>query len=273
VPHTANTVQLADRIGAATADFRPIGLADIGAASLMDRIDTKFLLPAAEVPLVLAGLGGDYRVLEIGGRRLAGYSTRYFDTPSLDMYRAHRAGRAPRWKVRLRAYVDTGDEFLEVKRKSNHLRTTKARMAVRAASPDPACLLRAQPLLGVANVFDLATLAQSVTVEFQRLTLVAADAAERITLDIGLSVSRGDHTLYFPNAVVGEVKQYRRGASAFLAALRARRLRAGSVSKYCLGIALLVPGAGSNRFRPALRRLERIGAGVPNEQSPHLELR
>ena len=66
----------------------------------MDRVDTKFLLPAVSAPGILASLADGYRVLEVSERRLSRYSTRYFDTPDLRLYHAHHAGRGRRYKVR-----------------------------------------------------------------------------------------------------------------------------------------------------------------------------
>ena len=64
---------------AAVADaFRSVSLHEIGAASLMDRVDTKFVLPAPSAADILGSLGGAYHVLEVSGRRLSRYSTRYF---------------------------------------------------------------------------------------------------------------------------------------------------------------------------------------------------
>ena len=44
--------------------------------------------------------------------------------------------------------------------------------------------------------------------------------------------------------------------------LRALNFRAGGLSKYCLGVAALEPAAKHNRFKPVLRRLDRI-RGTP----------
>jgi hypothetical protein len=102
-------------------------------------------------------------------------------------------------------------------------------------------------------------LQEALVVEFTRATLVAADAAERVTVDVGLTFSRLDRIARLPGLAVVEVKQERPGPSRFRELLRALKFRGGGVSKYCLGIALLEPGAKHNRFKPVLRRLERIG--------------
>ncbi|MDK1476545.1 hypothetical protein QNO07_24595 [Streptomyces sp. 549] len=49
-------------------------------------VDRKYILPIADLPLVLSGLADDFRVLEIEERREFGYRSDYFDTPDLDSY-------------------------------------------------------------------------------------------------------------------------------------------------------------------------------------------
>ena len=87
-------------------------------------------MPVADIPALLSGSAGRYRVLEVNGRRLCGYATTYYDTADLAFYRAHQTGRLPRRKVRIRDYVDTGARFLEEKVKNNSGRTIKSRVAI-----------------------------------------------------------------------------------------------------------------------------------------------
>ncbi len=108
-----------DAIVDAAAQFQSISLADLGQSALMDRLDSKFIVPVADIPALLSGCAGRYRVLEVNGRRLCGYATTYYDTADLAFYRAHQTGRLPRRKVRVRDYVDTGARFLEEKVKNN----------------------------------------------------------------------------------------------------------------------------------------------------------
>ena len=72
---------LADR---AIDAMTPIGLDElVDRASLLTRLDRKYIVPLADLPAVLAGLPRDVRVLDIDGRRDFGYRSRYFDTPGL----------------------------------------------------------------------------------------------------------------------------------------------------------------------------------------------
>lgn len=254
---TSQTPEANEAIAAAAAKFRTLPLEDLGCAELMDRMDRKFLVPAALMPGILEDLSDRYRVLEVCGRRLSRYSTRYFDTPDLAMYHAHHSGRTRRYKVRVRRYVDSEVGYLEVKLKGHQGRTVKARVPLDGRSPMER--LAEERILGVTDQMPAAGLHEAMVVEYTRLTLVRNDLAERITLDLMLTFSHGDKRRAFPGVVVAEVKQSGRGASPFVDAMRALNLREGSLSKYCAGIATLEPAAKSNRFRPALRRLYAVG--------------
>jgi hypothetical protein len=246
-------VQLAEL----AAGFPPLSLADLGAASLMERVDSKFLLPAPSVPQLLGALAGEYRVLQVGGVRLARYSTRYFDTPDLALYRAHQAGRLPRHKVRVRSYLDSGERYLEVKLKNNKGRTLKTRTPL---GPGEATLerVRREALLRTSGSVPGMELEEILTAEFTRLTLVREDAPERLTVDVGLTYTRGDEVRELPGVAVAEIKQDRPGQADARDALRSLYLRDGSVSKYCIGVALLVPDVKKNRFKRVLSALARI---------------
>jgi hypothetical protein len=249
------------RMAAVARGFAAVSLRELGAAALMDRVDTKFVLPAAEAPAILESLAGEYRVLEVGGRRVARYNTRYFDTPELRLYHAHHAGRPRRHKVRVRTYVDSEARFLEVKLRTGKGRTAKERVPLAHDTLDPMERLDRDALLAPGVGFSARDLREALVVDYTRLTLVRNDVPERITLDLMLRFSRGGEARSYPGVVIAEVKQEHRVRSRFLDAMRARRLREGSLSKYCLGITALEPAARTNHFRRALRRLETIDQG------------
>ncbi|MFD9112397.1 VTC domain-containing protein [Streptomyces bottropensis] len=97
---------LAPMVGA----LRPIGLDElVERASLLTRVDRKYMLPVHELPLVIGGLGEDVQVLEMGGERDCGYRSVYFDTPDLDGYLRTARRRRRRYKLRVRTYLDSGD--------------------------------------------------------------------------------------------------------------------------------------------------------------------
>ena len=61
-----------------------VGLDELNAqAALLTRVDRKYVVPAADLDLLLTGIPG-LRVLEVGGKRESRYESTYLDTVALD---------------------------------------------------------------------------------------------------------------------------------------------------------------------------------------------
>jgi hypothetical protein len=269
-PGPSGSRELAAVIRAAAA-FPALRLDELGAAELKSRVDRKFLAPVAALPAILLSVGGDYRALAVGGRRFRRYRTTYLDTPDLQLYRAHHAGRRPRCKIRIRTYLDTGVRFLELKLKTNKGRTLKRRIRLEGEWAPALAALTAELTPELRRLVPLARLRTAAAVEYRRLTLVSRHAAERVTMDFVLRVVASRAVRAFPSLAIVEIKQDRQAVSPVLRALHALHVREGGLSKYCLAIAALVPEARSNRFRRALRHLERVAAAgqLPNTGRHH----
>lgn len=241
-------------IDALLSPLRPIGLADLGTASLMSRVDERFVLPTSLLSRFLEQCGAAYAALVVDGRRRHRYRTTYFDTADLAFYHAHLVGRATRRKLRVRTYVDSSERFLEIKCRDNHDRTTKARVPVTVDGVPALAHLGALPPALVAGL-GRDMLHAVVVSGFTRITLVAPDRAERLTIDEGLTFETAEASAAFSQVVYVEVKQARRAPSPALAALRRMGCRPGALSKYSLGVASAIPGVRVNRFKPLLHQL------------------
>lgn len=250
----------AGAIREAAGAFAPISLAEMDSVALLDRTDSKFVLAAADLAALLPRLLADYRVLEIDGRRAHRYHTLYFDTADFLLYRQHHAGRRLRYKVRSRAYLDSGGAFLEIKQKGGAERTIKRRLATPGlvASLDGA----AAGFVGRHAPLDPRELAPRLWNDFSRITLVSLAAGERVTLDLGLRFGRAGGQpaeIGLPGVAVAEVKQSAQaGGSAIIGQLRQLGLRQSGFSKYCAGAALLYGQLPHNNLKPALRRVAAI---------------
>ena len=244
----------------------PVALAELDQrAALQTRVDRKYVVPEADVPLLLADLTG--RVLEIEGRRSFGYASTYVDTPDLASYRGAAHRRRRRFKVRTRRYVDTGGAWVEVKTRGARGSTVKQRLALaddglgpdRLGAVELAFVGAALREGGVTDV-DPTTLTPVLHTAFERSTLLlpagATGGPTRATLDTGLRWARpgGGHAEAGPVLVV-ETK-----AAPGIAGELDRRLwalghRPARVSKCCVGLALLTPGLPANRWHRAVPRL------------------
>ncbi len=232
-------------------DFEPITLKEMDTVKLMDRVDTKFVFRLDQLSGFLQELKKDYRVLEVNGIRSSRYETLYYDTPGLRLYHLHQAGKLNRYKVRSRRYVESDLSFFEVKFKSNKGRTIKHR--IKCAGIENEITGRSAEFLEEISPLKAYELIPAVWIYYTRITLVNRVSAERLTLDVGLTVEHEDRKHTFDNLVIAEVKQSKSAFSPFLRLMKRNRLSPGSISKYCMGIMHTYTGVKMNNFKPKLR--------------------
>lgn len=248
---------LSPLIQSSLAAFESVDLDEMENVALLNRVDTKYLLTERQLAVILQRACAHYRVLTINNARAGAYRSLYFDTPDFRMYLDHHNGLRDRYKVRVRQYVTSSIAFLEVKRKTNRDRTVKTRIPVSPAL---------NSLLGVEGGFveqqtpyRVHQLLPDLANSFLRTTLVGRDVPERVTLDFGLQTTLRGAEWHFPGLVIAEVKQAKFDAqSPFVRELRALHVEARSFSKYCMGIALLVPDIRANRFKAHRLFLDRL---------------
>lgn len=185
--------------------FEGYGLNDLNNANLMNRVDSKFMLPLSFLPELLTHIQGQYRVLDIQGKRLFSYYNQYFDTPELDLYKAHHNGKLNRYKVRQRRYVDTATEYLEVKLKNNQSRTVKTRIKLEKNNQhaNTTAFIKEQ----MQNNFAHLNVTQQSG--YNRIALANEEKAERLTLDFNLwyNTPKGDNKITLPGFFIAELKQ------------------------------------------------------------------
>ena len=238
--------------------FEPISLSEMDSVALMNRVDTKYLIPANLASEFLSSIKENYSSLTIGDNRLFQYRTVYFDTPDKQMLHEHLRGKLNREKVRAREYVGTDSRFLEVKFKTNKGRTVKIRIQKTGdlTTIDP---LEAGFLQSESNYADQ-ELSPAISVSFKRVTLVSKELKERITLDFGLTFKADEGEKVVDNLVIVEMKRDSQHASDSAAARRLKELSAhpSSMSKYCIGMVLLNETGKYNRYKPKLLKLNKL---------------
>lgn len=219
-------------------------------ADLMDRSDRKFAFHKQDLHEILEACLIDYYVLEIGTNRHFDYETEYFDTADRWLYFQHHRGKANRYKVRRRLYGSTGEEYIEVKHKTNKGNTQKLRVKGQKLS-DANELLHAH--IGEALT---AALEPSLMVRYQRITLLHKAKNEKVTLDFDISwagtgenPTETSHRIDFQNVVIAEVKSTNLHFNSFEGIVKKRGIREGSLSKYCLGCLAVYPNIKQNRFK------------------------
>jgi hypothetical protein len=229
-------------------------------APMLTRLDNKYVLHQRVLEQAGEAIGRHFDVLEIGARRAFTYETCYFDDAELRCYHDHRQGRRQRFKVRVRRYPDDNLCFVEVKLKDKRGVTVKRRLAIAPSQYGRLDELAMQHVLHSHHELygrELArSLAPTLEVRYERMTLVAKDGGERLTIDRRLEFSAGSRWhVADPELLIVETKS-RNGNGVADRILRAQHQHpTAHCSKYCVGMNLTGVVQNRNKFLPALRKL------------------
>jgi hypothetical protein len=247
-----------------------IGLDAIESVALMDRFDSKFVVPTDWITSVVTDLH-EHCVLTIEGHTSTKYNNLYFDTANAQCLEDHTRGRNSRFKIRVRHYDNTGVAFLEVKRRDVYGKTTKERM-VRSSSLEWNAPLTDRERAFLAELVPYADkLEPMLQSSFERFTLVHLQSGERITFDRDLAYVKPDQradsqawTRPIPHLAVVEWKQSTvNHQGSLIQSFRRQPGRRGPlgralrVSKFVLGNAVTAPHRPVRSYRSALRDLAR----------------
>ncbi|HLV43211.1 MAG TPA: polyphosphate polymerase domain-containing protein [Brumimicrobium sp.] len=241
--------------------FEAISLEKLLNAELMNRVDTKFLIPHADLSQVLHSLNKDYYVLEVNGQRMAKYENLYFDMPDHNFYLDHHNGKDHRFKVRFRKYENSQTTFFEIKEHKKK-RTNKERFQVDQMSDElkgPELAL-VQKMLGISN-----KLHPKLKNHYQRITLVNETLKERFTLDLNLVFENDDTSRALQNVIVAELKQQGLNRkSPVFEVMNQKKIRPFRISKYCIGTVLLFPKerVKYNRFKHIIQKLNTFNNAI-----------
>jgi VTC domain len=241
--------------------FAPISLKALEAkAGMLRRRDNKYVVERSLMQEALKLFAEHFDVLEIGGRRSFTYETCYFDSLELECYKDHHRGRRCRAKVRIRNYIDSDMCFVEVKLKDKRGETIKRRLAHERLS---ARYLDSRALEFVNSCFRKQyrkdfpyDLKRALDMRYKRVTLVAKEGGERMTIDNQLVFMNSNASCPVDGDVfVVETKSSNGNGIADKVLRSLHRHPTKHCSKYCAGIAALREDVTSNNFLPVLRKL------------------
>lgn len=239
--------------------FSTVSLGELDAVRLMDRAETKVLMPTNVLASVLSAISGDYRTLRIDDQPTQGYRTSYFDSASFRTYHDHHNQLGRRFKIRYRTYVESDLTFFEVKR-SVHGRIVKERKR----STVPSRRIHEDDRAFASELgIDVDGFVPSVTVEYQRILLARFEPQERVTIDLQTTFAHGTTSVVADGLAILEFKQPRVDrTSPAIVACRQVGLRPRRMSKYCTAVAACDRNIRRNRFLPVFRHLEQLGVRV-----------
>ena len=238
------------------SQFNKVSLPDLDKVKLMNRTDKKFCLHISKLHTILEAIRADYLVLEIQEKTIFNYDNTYFDTPDNQMYLNHHNGKLNRYKIRVRNYTLSNDNFLEIKFKNNKERTIKNR--IERAEFDSIFTSAELSFIKQASPFHGSQLEPKIRSNFSRITLVNNNFTERVTLDLVPGFENQEMKITLNNLVIVEVKQGKSSDSALITkTLQAHKIANQGFSKYCIGRSLLEDKIKKNNFKPLLLKISK----------------
>jgi len=227
-------------------------------ASMLKRIDNKYIVDQQQLRSVLELLRNNFKVLAIDGCRIFSYESCYFDDDGR-CFNEHQQGRRQRFKVRTRRYVESNMAFFEVKLKGRRGQTDKSR---KACDHYHSFVMNESEQRMLSDLYEHNygrafhyKMVPALHVSYQRFTLVSASGRERITVDLnlGFETPSGKCAFIGDDFIIIETKTADgRGKSD--RALKNRHIRSvAGCSKYCVGMALTGAVTTYGKFRPIVK--------------------
>lgn len=223
------------------SQFTPISIEELDAQfDSFNRKETKFVFSDAILENFLQDLPKSFSILKIQHSFLARYENVYFDNESFTYFKDHVRGKYPRYKIRYRKYLETGDEFFEVKIKTNKGQGQKLRL-----NKDE---LNQFLLEKEGYYFD--QLRRGIENSYSRITLFHSGMKTKMTLDLDLKLFYDGRLVDgLGNFIVLEIKGDKINNSELGSIFRKYKLRPKKFSKYLLGMIFEFPELKHNRYK------------------------
>lgn len=257
-------VTASSKLEAVLRGFTAISLEEMDSVALLNRVDTKYIIPITKLAPTLGFLQNDYNILTIKGKHCNHYRTLYFDTPDFDLFNMHVNGQADRYKVRSREYLDTHLSFLEVKHKTHKERTIKQRIATE--QPVLRVYGDTEEWLDGVYPFETGDLEPKTWNNFTRITLVSMERCERVTVDMDITFFNANRFTRLDGIAVAEVKLDAQSRnSPFKLHMRSQHIQPEGFSKYCMGTSMLYDQVKKNSLKSSILWIEKVSKGAINE--------
>ncbi|MEJ5264001.1 MAG: polyphosphate polymerase domain-containing protein [Bacteroidales bacterium] len=255
-----NTIDLEEfkqKIDNLITAYSPISLAEMDGVALMNRLDIKYFFSASHLLTILKEAWPYYRILEINNKRQFQYYTKYYDTPTFQLYHDHHNGRLNRYKIRQRRYDVTGKEYFEIKYKNNKGQTLKKRIE---NTHEEVFNSQVVSFLRKNTPFDAQMFREVLHNRFIRITLVNKNFTERATLDYALEFASTSHTIQYPQIGILEIKQdFSARYSPLKEIMHQLHTNPSGISKYCTGVVSLYHSQVKiNAFKPTLHKIQSL---------------
>ena len=228
-------------------------------ADMLTRVDNKYIVKGALSTDSIKKLKEEFDVLAIDDKRTFGYENVYFDDAEV-CFQQHRQGKRQKFKARTRVYLDSEDlAFFEVKLAGKGRIIDKYRIPCSVS--DHGTLpghfndfLKDRYSEQYNKKFDF-KLVPTVKTAYRRITLVAKNGGERLTIDHNLSLGVHDTSSDVPSSLSIFETKSKNGNGIADKILRSESIpRVKGCSKFCLSMALSGKVDKYNKFLPLIRK-------------------
>jgi hypothetical protein len=176
------------------------------------------------------------------------YQNFYFDTIDYQLYYKHHNGKAERFKVRQRVYMNSQLSFVEVKQKTKKGLTNKYRK-------EASSIENAASFLQAHIDLDYTQLVPTLENRYKRITLLHKINEEKVTIDINLNFASEKNNIDFNQISIAEVKSESYSGTDFSSIMKSLGIREGGMSKYCMGLIALGIPVRHNLFNQSYKQI------------------
>ena len=218
------------------------GLSDLSTGH--SRFEVKYLSRASNLEAIELELKGLCKTITYFGLGIQRYENDYFDTNEFSSYYDHHQGTFPRTKTRIRTYNNSDSGFLEEKTKLSSGWSEKSRALVSDIN-------LSEKLQGLMPVLK---------VTYNRIQFWHEESDSRVTIDTEIkfeSLTGDKNSTSLDELSIIEVKKMKRGITPVESTLKQFGIRPSSFSKYCIGIAMLVPRVKTNNFQHIIKQIKK----------------
>ena len=246
-----------DSVNKIISKFQQIELEQLSDSLAEQRFETKFFFHDENLNEVLSILQDEFSLITIHNLEKQRYHSLYLDTKDYINFQHHHNKSRPRYKVRYRTYVDSGDRFLEVKCKNNKSKTLKYRLPLVTNENENS--ESRNTFIKKHVPFDPELLQHGLITEYDRYSLISKERNARITIDTNLKVEKRNRSKTLNNLVVLEMKYNKDfNSNRWVHLLSKLNIHHENFSKYCVGLSLLNSELKQNNFKMKLKKINDI---------------
>ena len=236
--------------------FSPIYFAEYQQIKFKDVKETKFILNAKKLNKLLKEVKDKYDILEIHDKRVLNFTNEYLDTEDYSLYMAYHNGKGNRFLIKKTKSENDGEKSLEIKFHSNKGSVSKKKKKTKSGSISNT---KSKLFIQKNTPYNPDMLKISLKNQYSRIVLVHKQSKEKVIIDLNLSCSNENGKLKLPHLAIVELKQASFSFySDFVVSLRKMNIQKTSLSKYCIGLALLNKDVKKNKFKSKLLAISKL---------------